>query len=59
MGEYPFCWHWRARLPDRRGQRLRLVATGRLNSCMIEFEDGARFVTSRNALRKAKEGRDD
>jgi hypothetical protein len=25
-----------------------------MNSCAIEFEDGFRVVTSRNALRKAK-----
>jgi hypothetical protein len=53
MSDYPFRWHWRARLPERHGQRLRVVARGRLNSCLIEFEDGARFITSRNALRKA------
>jgi hypothetical protein len=53
MTDFPFRWHWRARLPERHGQRLRVVACGRLNSCLIEFQDGARFITSRNALRKA------
>ena len=53
VGEYPFRWFWRARLPERHGQRLRVIARGRLNSCMVEFQDGARFITSRNALRKA------
>jgi hypothetical protein len=57
MTDYPFRWHWRARLPERHGQCLRVVARGRLNSCMVEFQDGARFITSRNALRKA--ARDD
>jgi hypothetical protein len=53
MTDYPFRWFWRARLPERHGQRLRVIARGRLNSCLIEFQDGARFITSRNALRKA------
>jgi hypothetical protein len=47
-------WFWKTKLPDRRGQRFQVLARGALNSCLIEFEDGARFVTSRNALRKAK-----
>lgn len=51
--EFPYVWHWRARLPERRGQRHRLIATGSLNSCMIEFEDGWRVITSRNALRRS------
>lgn len=46
-------WFWRARLPDRRGQLFRVLARGKLNSALIEFEDGTQFITSRNALRKA------
>jgi hypothetical protein len=46
-------WRWKARLPERHGQLLRVLARGKLNSCLIEFEDGWRVVTSRNALRKA------
>ena len=46
-------WHWRARLPERRGQLFRVLARGRLNSCLIEFEDGWCVITSRNALRRA------
>jgi hypothetical protein len=47
-------WFWRARLPARRGQLFRVLARGKLNSCLIEFiDDGWRCVTSRNALRKA------
>ncbi len=49
-----YLWPWRARLPDRRGQRFRVLARGRLNSMLIQFEDGARFITSRNALVKSE-----
>lgn len=37
----------------RKGQRCRVVARGSMNSCLLEFEDGWRMVTSRNALRRA------
>lgn len=48
-------WHWRARLPERRGELFRVLVRGKsMNSCLIEFlADGRRVVTSRNALRKA------
>jgi hypothetical protein len=46
-------WRWRARLPDRYGQTCRVVARGTLNSCLVEFADGFRAITSRNALRRA------
>lgn len=38
----------------RKGQRCKVLCRGRLNSCLIEFEDGYLAVTSRNALRRAK-----
>lgn len=37
----------------RKGQRRKVLARGTMNSCLLEFEDGFRMVTSRNALRKA------
>ena len=45
-------WRVRTRLPHRFGQRLRVLARGRLNSCLVEFADGHRVVTSRNYLRR-------
>lgn len=45
-------WHWRRCLPHRKGQPCRLLATGSLNSALVEFADGARVVTSRYALRR-------
>ena len=46
-------WHWRTRLPERHGQLVRLICTGRLNSCLVEFvSDGWRVVTSRYAIRR-------
>lgn len=53
--EQLYRWHWKARLPERRGELLRLVVRGAsMNSCLVEFvSDGWQVVTSRNALRKA------
>ena len=49
-------WFWRSKLGDRRGQALRVICRGTMNSCLVEFiEDGFRVVTSRNALRKLQE----
>jgi hypothetical protein len=50
-------WHWRARLPERHGQLLRVLVVGALNSCLVEFVgDGWRVVTSRNAFRRVDSG---
>jgi hypothetical protein len=45
-------WFWRKWLPERKGQRCRVLARGSLNSALVEFEDGYKTVTSRYAVRK-------
>jgi hypothetical protein len=45
-------WRVRTRLPDRFGKPCRVVVRGRLNSVLVEFDDGYRVVTSRNYVRK-------
>lgn len=47
---YVFRWN---RL-GRKGQTCKVTARGAMNSCRVEFEDGFRMVTSRNAIMKAK-----
>ena len=37
-----------------KGKRCRIRGKGKMNSCLLEFEDGHQMVTSRNAIRKAK-----
>lgn len=46
-------WNWRTKLPERHGQLMRLLCSGRLGSCGVEFEDGWTAVVSINALRRA------
>ncbi len=47
-------WYWRKRLPERKGQTCRILARGGMNSCLVEFEDGFKVITSRYAVRKVK-----
>lgn len=46
--------YWRIRkwLPERFGQPCRLLARGKMNSCLVEFADGTRVITSRWSVRK-------
>lgn len=42
--------YWRIRkwLPERYGQACRIICVGkRMNSILVEFEDGVRYVTIR------------
>lgn len=39
---------------SRKGQFCRVLVRGKRNSCLVQFEDGYRMVTSRNALAKVK-----
>ncbi len=52
---FPYIWTWKTRLAERRGQFFRVIVRGALNSCLAEFEDGQRYVTSRNAIRRRKD----
>lgn len=38
-----------------KGRKCKIICTGSMNSCMIEFENGQKEITSRRALRKIKE----
>jgi hypothetical protein len=49
---YPYVYFWNRM--NRKGQLCRVLAQGKMNSCLIEFQDGYLAVTSRNALRKVK-----
>jgi hypothetical protein len=57
--EYPYVWVWRNSkkaplLNSRKSQRCRvLVRSKRMNSALIEFEDGYRVNTSRTGIRRA------
>jgi hypothetical protein len=48
-------WFWKTRLPERKGQPCRVLVRGKMNSILVEFEDGYKVITSRYAVRKAEE----
>jgi hypothetical protein len=52
VADWPYIFRWN-RL-GRKGQRCKVTARGRMNSCRVVFEDGYTVITSRNAIRKAK-----
>ena len=54
MADARYVWRVRTRLPERFGQRCVVLARGRLNSCLVLFADGARYITSRNYLRRVR-----
>ena len=45
-------WRVRKTLPARYGQACRILARGKLNSCLVEFADGYKTLTSRWSVRK-------
>jgi hypothetical protein len=47
-----YVWRVKTRLPERYMTPCRVLARGKLNTCLVEFEDGYRVVTSRNYLLK-------
>lgn len=47
-------WFWRSRLPERKGQLCRILVRGKMNSILVEFEDGYKVVTSRYAVRRIR-----
>lgn len=49
---YSYYWRVKTRLPERKGQLCRVLVRGRMNSCLVEFTDGYRVITSRNYVRK-------
>lgn len=47
-------WFWKTRLPERKGQLCKVLAHGKMNSVLVQFEDGYKVITSRYAVRKIK-----
>ena len=47
-----YLWRVKARLHERYLTPCKVIARGKMNSCLVEFEDGYRVVTSRNYVMK-------
>jgi hypothetical protein len=51
---FPYTYFWNRM--GRKGQPCAVLARGKMNSCLVAFQDKFRMVTSRNAIRKMKRG---
>lgn len=47
-----YYWRVKTRLSERFGMSCMVLARGKMNNCLVEFEDGYRVITSRNYLRR-------
>lgn len=47
-----YLWRVKTRLPERYMLPCQVLARGKLNTCLVEFEDGYRVTTSRNYVIK-------
>jgi hypothetical protein len=45
-------WRVRVRLPERFGESCCVLCYGRMNSCLVVFEDGFKVVTCRYYVRR-------
>lgn len=50
---YRYAWKNNPKREEMYGKRFRIIARGKMNSVLVEFEDGQREVISGNAIRKA------
>jgi hypothetical protein len=51
---YRFVWKNNPRRETLYGRACRVVTRGKMNSALVEFENGQREIVSRNALRRLK-----
>ena len=49
-----YVWRVKTRFPERYMTLCRVIARGKMNTCLIEFEDGYRVTTSRNYIVKVE-----
>lgn len=47
---YTYLWGNNPVRKTLKGKRCRVLVVGKMNSCLIEFANGERYVTSQNAL---------
>jgi len=52
-----YLWYWKKRLGFYKGKPCKVLAWGKMNSILVEFEDGYRVITSRFAVRIGDESR--
>ena len=56
--KYYYAWKNNPKRKELYGRRFNIIARGKKNSVLVEFENGQREVISGNAIRKIKDNRD-
>ena len=51
---YRYAWGNNEKRAMLKGKRCKVIVRGRMNSALVEFENGQREIVSRNALRRVK-----
>ena len=51
---YRYTWGNNEKRTMLKGKKCRVIARGKMNSALVEFEGGQREVISRNALRRMR-----
>ena len=51
---YYYAWGNNAKRVTLKGRRCAVLVRGKMNSCLVEFENGQREVVSRNAIRRVR-----
>lgn len=54
MSKYIYCWRNNDKRATMYGRACTVICRGKMNSCLVEFENGQREVISRNAVRRSK-----
>lgn len=49
---FTYYWRVRSRLSERFGQPCAVLIRGKMNNCLVQFEDGFKVITSRNYVRR-------
>ena len=52
--KYYYAWKNNGKRMTMYRRKCRVIARGRMNSILIEFENGQREIVSRNSIRRAK-----
>lgn len=52
--DYYYAWKNNDKRRKMYKRKLRILARGKMNSALVEFQNGQREIISRNALRKVK-----
>ena len=54
--KYKYCWGNNPKRAAMKGRMCRIIATGKMGSALIEFDNGQREISSRRALRAVPVG---